>query len=1791
MGTVRETLAEITEGTPQHGPERPRVYSDMTSEEKDRYNADIRATNILLQGLLKDIYTLINHYHDAKDIWDNVKMLLEGSELTKEDRESQLYDDFEHFRQHKGESIHDYYVRFVTAVKLNRGLRDSNYDQLYAYLKQHETHTKENKMMLESSSSTQVPQPLADSSSPAEDLIENLTNTLALLTQSYRTFLPQTNNQLRTSSNARNQATVQDGKVVVQNVQGRPNRGQGMNPRGGSAAGYGGAQNRVGNVNPSPARPGQARPMKFYNCNGTRHIARNCTQPKRPQNSEYYKDKMLLMQAQENGVALDGEQLLFLIGGQDNAFDDDVDEQPVQDLALNVDNVFQADDCDAFDSNVDEAPTAQTMFMANLSSADPVTDEAGPSYDSDILSEVPDHDHYLDDACANHEEHVMHDSVQLDHVVDLHIDYTTDSNMIPYDQYVKDRVVPVVHNDVLSVPNDAFMMIYNDMCESHAQSVSNPSRNTVVKNSLTAELATYKEHVELYEQRAKFELTVREQKINEQLRLVISDRNFKETLKRELHSKIATSFYHQSSMVEEVTFLKKDFKQKENKYLEDFLDMKSLKEKVEDRLIKQDQSLQTVHMLCRSKSHYNELNRVAIGYKNPLCLTRAKHVQPALYNATFTPQKQLTPEQIFWSNDLIKLKSEALKERTKVFKPIKALTMYPPNTPATLVPKVLLTKSQVKIHIFTLIQLFLEFDKTCKKKITPTRLTEGERGFEQTKECYLKEVISFFKTLKDNFEGIQKALTKEIKEMKDDFEELEAEVAQHAVDRKHDAIERKNLLIANDNLIAECLSKEMFSVATNSELNVARFTEMHVANTSVEARCLALEAELANLRDKSHHEIQEELINYFSKLEVNHLNLQLKYQNLKDSIGNKPPTPDKDTLDFDLVFVIGKMQASIQGKDNVIRQLKKQLFQLQVTRSDTDRTLKVQTIDSQITKLTGRVTHLQAQNDLFRAENDKIKQHYKELYDSIKITRAKHIEQVTKLTTENVNLKSSVSKDTVKPQVLVRAQHAIDVEPIVPRLRNNRDSHLDYLRHLKESVETIRDIVEEAKVVRPLDRSIVSACRYTKHSQDLLEYVIDTCPQGSQQRAKQLAHIPLIRKKQVTVAKPSDKSDRTTHKHVVTVKTQKTNVPVPPSTGVNSCPNARGSQPKSHVKPNRISPAKGVNKLPVEDQLRTNKSHLRTSNHVDSSSRLKRTVVLIVLWYLNSGCSKHMTGDRSRLMNFVKKFIGIVRFGNDHFGAIMGYGDYVIGDSVISRVYYVEGLGHNLFFVGQFYDSDLEVAFRKHSCYVRDTDGVELSKGSRGSNLYTISVEDMMKSSPICLLSSLQEQIMTVPRIPQQNGVVERQNRTLVEAARTMLILSKAPMFLWAEAVATACYTQNRSLIHTRHHKTPYELVHNKKPDLTFFRVFGALCYPTNDSEDLGKLQPTADTGIFVGYAPSRKGTGPAPNLMMPGQISSGLVPNPVPATPYTPPTNKELEILFQPMFDEYLEPPRVERPVLPAQAVQAPVNSAGTPSSTTIDKDAPSLSISPSYSALQSLSLHQGVAAEPNYMEDRTNAPVDNPPNVFASEPHSEASSSEDIIPQPDCVMIIALKWIYKVKLDKYGDVLKNKARLVANGYQQEEGIDFEESFAPVARIEAIRIFITNAASRNMTIYQMDAPWAWYDTLSRFLLDNDFSKGAVDPTLFTRKTGKQILLVQIYVDDIIFASTDPKACDMFSNEMSSKFQMSMMGQMSFFLDYQLADIFTKALPRQRFEFILPRLGMKSMSPTTLKRLQEEEWE
>ncbi|GJR54703.1 hypothetical protein Tco_1405224 [Tanacetum coccineum] len=757
----------------------------------------------------------------------------------------------------------------------------------------------------------------------------------------------------------------------------------------------------------------------------------------------------------------------------------------------------------------------------------------------------------------------MQTYVQHNYVVDSIADYISDSNIIPYDQYVEDNEEYGVQSNVSSVRNDALISILDEMHEHGVQSRVTNKPDMVVNDTVTYELARYKEMVGEYEKRAKFELTNKERKIDEQMRIIISDRNRKETsLKSELHSAqilLSSTVDHYKSKTEEVTLLKKDFKQKEDKFLEEFLDIKKLKDKIEDRLYKQGQSVQTVHMLCQPKSFYDEKHKVAIGYKNPLCLTRAKQVQPALYNghvlvmsnharpvvhdsedtreiseitrkrmlekmksplcvenkvriappppdyskenllATFAPQRNLTPEQIFWSID----DNNRKKAETLAPKPISALTVYPPNTPVKLVPRILPTKSQVKINLYVLTQLFTEFDKTCKTRITPSGLTEGERGFEQTKRCYLTEVIPFFKTLKEHFVGVQKALFKEVKEMEEIFDQMNNEVDKNTVDKQCAEIEKKNLLIENENLIVNCLSTQLLYDVEKS-------------------RCLDLEADMSKVHDES---------KLISKLERECLNLQLKYQHLQESFDNKNSQASQEAPDFNSFFKIKNLEHQIKEKDNVIRHLK------DLVASVNDRSREpYNAVD---------VTALIEQNDCDRVELEKVKQHYKELYDSIKITRAHTSEKTSTMLNEIESLKAQLrskepcfTSDYVKPKVLAPGMYAIDVKPIPHPLKNNRSAHLNYISHLKESVETVREIVEEARVVKPLDSSLNYACRYTKLSQELLECVIGTCPKSFNERDNKAPSTPVTRKKQVTFSDKPGTSSSNTQKHKVHQRVQ-----------------------------------------------------------------------------------------------------------------------------------------------------------------------------------------------------------------------------------------------------------------------------------------------------------------------------------------------------------------------------------------------------------------------------------------------------------------------------------------------------------------------------------------------------------------------------------------------------------------------------------------------------------------------------
>ncbi|GJR25297.1 retrovirus-related pol polyprotein from transposon TNT 1-94 [Tanacetum coccineum] len=445
----------------------------------------------------------------------------------------------------------------------------------------------------------------------------------------------------------------------------------------------------------------------------------------------------------------------------------------------------------------------------------------------------------------------------------------------------------------------------------------------------------------------------------------------------------------------------------------------------------------------------------------------------------------------------------------------------------------------------------------------------------------------------------------------------------------------------------------------------------------------------------------------------------------------------------------------------------------------------------------------------------------------------------------------------------------------------------------------------------------------------------------------------------------------------------------------------------------------------------------------------------------------------------------------------------------------------------------------------------------------------------------------SVARTLQQNGVVEIQNRTLVEAARTMLIFSKVPLYLWAEAVSTACYTKNRSLIRLSYNKTPYELMHDKKPDLSYLHVFGSLCYPTNDNEDMGKLKLKADIGLMQ---------------------------NPPFTTPYVPPTKNDWDLLFQPMFDEYFNPPpSVASPVCVAAAPR-PVDPTGSPSSTTIVQAAPSASTSSTTHKTQLLVISNGV---------------------------EEQVQPAQLVDDP----FLDLR------------------------YRQEEGIDFEEYFAPVARIEAIRIFIENATNKNITIYQMDVKTAFLNyelrevvyvsqlegfidqdnpthvykfkralyglkqtpcvcnpigtlTVDKSKLDEDLQGKPVDPTHY-RDT--EIALTayadadhargqdsrcstsgsaQFLRDKLVSWSSKKQKSTAISSTEAEYIALSGCYVIYHFIKEQvenevvelyfvrtdyLADIFTKASPRDRFNFLIHKLGMKSMSPDTLKSLAEEE--
>jgi len=530
---------------------------------------------------------------------------------------------------------------------------------------------------------------------------------------------------------------------------------------------------------------------------------------------------------------------------------------------------------------------------------------------------------------------------------------------------------------------------------------------------------------------------------------------------------------------------------------------------------------------------------------------------------------------------------------------------------------------------------------------------------------------------------------------------------------------------------------------------------------------------------------------------------------------------------------------------------------------------------------------------------------------------------------------------------------------------------------------------------------------------------------------------------------------------------------------------------------------------------------------------------------------------------------------------------------------------------------------------------------------------------------------------PEQNGLVERKNRTLIDMARSMLSEYNVSDSFWAEAINTACHASNRLYCHRFHNKTPYELLIGRKPNISYFRVFGCKCYILKKGTRLSKFQSKCDEGFLLGYSSNSKAyrvynkthgiveeaydvefdetNGSHNEQENLDDVRSDGLRNAM--------KNMSIGDVRPREEDEDEDGPSISIRVNPSTSisndqaqqivqdssnddsqVQDQVGSSSAPSSSTqepivpqrihhvLAKDHPVDQIMgdiskgvQTRSRIASFCEHYSFVSflEPNRVDEALRDPD------WVNAMHEELNNFTrnqvwDLVERPKNYNVIGTKWVFRNKQNEDGMVVRNKARLVAQGFTQVEGLDFGETFAPVARLEAIRILLAYACSHNIKLFQMDvksaflngkiselvfveqppgfedpkkpnhvyklskalyglkqAPRAWYERLRDFLISKGFKIGKVDTTLFTKDIGKDLFVCQIYVDDIIFGSTNPSFCEEFGEMMSREFEMSMIGELSFFLGLQIKQLKegTFVCQSKYVKDILKKFGMEDAKP------------
>nr|GEX69348.1 hypothetical protein [Tanacetum cinerariifolium] len=523
-------------------------------------------------------------------------------------------------------------------------------------------------------------------------------------------------------------------------------------------------------------------------------------------------------------------------------------------------------------------------------------------------------------------------------------------------------------------------------------------------------------------------------------------------------------------------------------------------------------------------------------------------------------------------------------------------------------------------------------------------------------------------------------------------------------------------------------------------------------------------------------------------------------------------------------------------------------------------------------------------------------------------------------------------------------------------------------------------------------------------------------------------------------------------------------------------------------------------------------------------------LVEIFLFIINSGCSKYMTGNLKLLINFMEKFLGTVKFGNDQIAPILGYEDLVQGAVTIKRVYYVEGLNHNLFSVGQFCDacfSEVNVLVQRGL-----QDQVRIVRTDKGTEFLNQTLHAYFAAERI-LHQTL------VARIPEQNGVVERRNRTLVEAARTILSAAKVLLFFWAEAIATTCFTQNSSLVIPRHEKTPYHVINDRKPSVKFFYIFGSLCYIVRDGENLDKMKEKGVAYIFVGYSTQSRAyrvfnkrtrvivetihvnfdelpqmasdhvnSDPVPECQRMTLEHDSLSPSPQccvkVSTVSTADAPNQCQQHTTPLTNHTTPAPTCQVPTqVPTVASNENINQAEMVEEYAQVENDEFINIfctsiqdrgETSSCHVDSSNMHTFYQRYPS--EHRWTK--DHPLEQVIGNPSQSVRTRRQLESDGEMCMFALTMSRTKPKNIKEAMVDSTWIESMQEELHQfdrlEEGVDFKESFAPVARLEAVRLFIAYAAHKSFTVYQMDMKTTFlYGPLKEEVYVNQ-PDGFVDP-------------------------------------------------------------------------------------------------